>query len=270
MAIATIVLAGLLAVAAQKSAEDFVGPATVKPLSGDSAQKAPAKGSPKSPATAATATAAPAPKGSTPAPATAAKTPPPAPAGTPAGKPASSKTGSRLILDTAHVHTVYLDGDFDQAIRILDGALKSRKSLTHGDSVFIFKHLGVIYAATPSTREKGRYYMLQLISIEPTAKILDMYASDMIYLIYRNVQEEFETKHGKSVPLVAAVDTVPAPAPIAPQDTAPAPKTAKQAGGHNTLYWVTGGTVVAAGAAGLLFILLDSPKPKKHNITLPE
>jgi hypothetical protein len=36
------------------------------------------------------------------------------------------------------------------------------------------------------------------------------------------------------------------------------------------LYWVTGGAVVAAGTAGLLFILLDNPKPKKHNIVLDE
>ncbi|MEO8104195.1 MAG: hypothetical protein ABI790_16895, partial [Betaproteobacteria bacterium] len=98
------------------------------------------------------------------------------------------------MLDTAKLHGIYLDGDFDQAIKAMEAALKGKQALTHADSVFIFKHLGVMYAATPATREKGRYYMAQLIYIEPTAKILDMYASDMIYLIFRNVQEEFANK----------------------------------------------------------------------------
>jgi hypothetical protein len=37
-----------------------------------------------------------------------------------------------------------------------------------------------------------------------------------------------------------------------------------------TLYWATGGAVVAVGAAGLLYILLDNPEPKRHNIVLQE
>jgi hypothetical protein len=178
---------------------------------------------------------------------------------------------AKPAIDTARVHGLYLDGDFDQAIRLLDTALKGRKPLSHADSVFAFKHLGVMYAATPATREKGRYYMLQLISIEPTARILDMYASDMIYLIFRNVQEEYENKHGKMAS--APVDTVPAPQAAAQKDSLPAPApaaTRSAPANSRTLYWVAGGAAVTAGAAGLLFILLDNPQPKKRNIVLTE
>jgi hypothetical protein len=174
-------------------------------------------------------------------------------------------------MDTAKLHATYLDGDFDQAIHTMESALKSKKPITHADSVFIFKHLGVMYAATPATREKGRYYMAQLIYIEPTAKILDMYASDMIYLIFRNVQEEFETKHPGLTKPVAAVDTVPKPVAAAPATApAPAPATSAPSSKSKTAYWVAGGAAVAAGTVGLLFVLLDDPKPKKHNIDIPE
>ena len=237
--------AGSVSAAPAKSPEDFVGgaPPPAKPAAGgQTSPAAPGK-------TSATAPAAKAAPGTAKSPA----------------KPAAKGQA----LDTAKLHATYLDGDFEQAIRTMEAALKGRKPLSHGDSVFIFKHLGVMYAATPATREKGRYYMAQLIYIEPTAKILDMYASDMIYLIFRNVQEEFETKHPRAAkPETLAADTVPKP--VAVPAPAPAPVARQGSGKSKTLYWVTGGAVVAAGTVGLLFVLLDNPAPKKHNIVIPE
>ncbi|MEO7426170.1 MAG: hypothetical protein ABI036_13365 [Fibrobacteria bacterium] len=210
--------------------------------------------------------------GSAPAPNTASL--PAADSGKPApGKPSKTakpaKSAAKAPMDTVKLHATYLDGDFDQATRAMEGALKNRKSLTHGDSVFIFKHLGVMYAATPATREKGRYYMAQLIYIEPTAKILDMYASDMIDIIFRKVREEVESKH----PVAAkapepAPDTVK-PLPPPPPPALPAPQVARSKK-SKTMFWVTGGAVVAAGTVGLLYVLLDDPKPKQHNIALQE
>jgi hypothetical protein len=231
------------------------------PASGPAPAAKPSTASAAKPATAAPAPAQPA---VVPAPAT-------APAGKPAAPIASKPAPAKVVMDTAKLHAIYLDGDFDQAIHTMEGALKSKKPLTHADSVFIFKHLGVMYAATPATREKGRYYMAQLIYIEPTAKILDMYASDMIYLIFRNVQEEFETKHPGYTKPVAAVDTAPKPVAAAPAPSpSPAPATSAPSSKSKTAYWVAGGAAVAAGTVGLLFVLLDDPKPKKHNIDIPE
>jgi hypothetical protein len=99
--------------------------------------------------------------------------------------------------DTTKARKLYQEGDFEQAIKIVEGGLKQVKALSHSDSVFIFKHLGVMYAASEATRERGKYYMLQLLTIEPTARIMDMYASDMIYMIFRNIQEEFATTQAK-------------------------------------------------------------------------
>jgi len=87
-----------------------------------------------------------------------------------------------------------MDGEFEAAITLLEDNLKETRQYGHDDSVFIFKHLGVMYAAQYETREKGKYYMHRLLEVEPTAKIMDMYASDMIYMIFKNVQEEYEQK----------------------------------------------------------------------------
>ncbi len=97
-----------------------------------------------------------------------------------------------LRVDSAKVHSLYLDGEFDAAIAVLEADLKETRQYRHEDSVFIYKHLGVMYAAQYDTREKGKYYMHRVLLVEPTAKIMDMYASDMIYMIFRNIQEEFE------------------------------------------------------------------------------
>jgi len=243
---AALVLLLIASAAFGKSPEDFVGPAPAP---------APANQKP-SPNPKPTANAV------QPAPASAKA----AAAKPGAGKPAAAKT----MMDTAALHATYLDGDFDQAIRTMESALKSKKSnLSHSDSVFIFKHLGVMYAATPATREKGRYYMAQLIYIEPTAKILDMYASDMIYLIFRNVQEEFANRHPNVAnPVAVAVDTTPKPVqPAAPSPAAPVARTSSS--NRKTVYWVAGGAI-AVGAIGLLYVLLDNPAPKHNSIVLPE
>lgn len=100
-------------------------------------------------------------------------------------------------VDSVMVRKFYMDGDFEPAIAILESSLKSQAVLAHDDSVFIFKHLGVMYAASYETRERGKMYMHQLLMTEPTAKIMDMYASDMIYMIFKNIQDEFETNRIK-------------------------------------------------------------------------
>ena len=173
-----------------------------------------------------------------------------------------------LRVDSAKVHRLYMEGEFDTAIAILETNLKETRQFRHEDSVFIFKHLGVMYAAQYDSREKGKYYMHRLLSIEPTAKILDMYASDMIYMIYRTIQDEFEQSrmfaelqrqgHAKT-------DTVsPLPESQAKRDSDRANRQAaaapRSSGGKK---WLWGGAAVAAVAAGVgAYFLINDEPPK--------
>jgi len=200
-----------------------------------------------------------------------------------AKKSEAALTKTTASLDTTKLHALYLEGDFDKAIKPIESYLKSKQPMSHADSTFAFKHLGVMYAAAPATREKGKYYMYQLINMEPTAKILDMYASDMIYLIFRNVQEDFELKQSKSVK--SGNPTInPAPSPAHPPGnnaaitsttstpTTPIARTEskKSTGPSRTTYLVTGGAVVAVGVVALAFLIFSGEKSTSHTLVVTE
>jgi hypothetical protein len=160
-------------------------------------------------------------------------------------------------LDTAHIHKTYLDGDFDLAIELIEDAQKHGGPFSHQDSVFIFKHLGVMHAAKYETREKGKHYMVKLLEVEPTAKILDMYASDMIYMIFKNIKDEFDATR--------------------PEFAQPSHKARPKAaeGGKRTSYaWVgwTAGVAAAAGGIALAVHLLseEEPKGKENFVHAPQ
>jgi hypothetical protein len=169
-------------------------------------------------------------------------------------------------LDSARVHRLYLDGEFDAAIAILEDNLKETRQYRHEDSVFIFKHLGVMYAAQYETREKGKYYMHKLLSVEPTVRIMDMYASDMIYMIFKNIQEEFEQNRElrSDMPRHAArADSMPArQSGPAAEDQPPRRDRTGEENPSGKKAWVWTGAAVAAVAVGVGAYFLMSAEPQ--------
>jgi hypothetical protein len=150
-----------------------------------------------------------------------------------------------------------MDGEFEDAIAILEKGLSDNRPFSHEDSVFIFKHLGVMNAARYETRELGKRYMFQLLMIEPTAKIMDMYASDMIYMIFKNIQDEFQTQraryaHAKDLE-AGTQQTEPSPKTHPPEDK-PKPKSSR---GNRSLFWV--GATGAVAAVGVVTYIILSP-----------
>jgi hypothetical protein len=190
-------------------------------------------------------------------------------ASSPAAAPAAASATPRL--DSARVHRLYLDGEFDAAIAILEDNLKETRQYRHEDSVFIFKHLGVMYAAQYETREKGKYYMHKLLSVEPTVRIMDMYASDMIYMIFKNIQEEFESNRTlltesrqENARQNARSDSMAArQARPEPVETRQRPERAGEAKTNNGKTWLWTGAAVAAVAVGVGSYYLISADPQK-------
>jgi hypothetical protein len=179
-------------------------------------------------------------------------------------KPSSDP--SKGIPDTNRVRKLYQDGDFDGAIAILEESLKNGKVVAHEDSVFTFKHLGVMYAANANTRERGKYYMMQLLLIEPTARIMDMYASDMIYMIFKNIQEEVAATQSK---LHRAEGHVAGnqgsinqarPAKVSAESSSKSkPSSGKK------YYWIGGAAVLAVGVGVAAYILSDESPASVEN-----
>jgi len=172
-------------------------------------------------------------------------------------KASRTASGPANKLDTAHIHKTYIDGDFDLAIELIEDALKYGGPFSHEDSVFIFKHLGVMHTAKYETREKGKSYMMQLLNVEPTAKIMDMYASDMIYMIFKNIRDEFESTRPDLFP----------PEPKQPKQ--PVGKSPKQEKRYAWVGW-TAGAVAAVGGVALTLHLIEEENAKKQTFTSEE
>ncbi|MDQ3002226.1 MAG: hypothetical protein M3Y08_13320, partial [Fibrobacterota bacterium] len=176
---------------------------------------------------------------------------------------AAPKPSDAQSLDTTKVKRLYQEGDFEQSIAILESMLKEKKVTNHRDSVFVFKHLGVMYAANDHSRERGKYFMLQLLTIEPTARIMDMYASDMIYMIFKNIQEEYATTHTRYVRAEKHVegnngtDAKPQSKPDAEN-----PAETRKPEGHKKAFILMGATAAAIGVGVAVFLLTDDPPPK--------
>ena len=192
-----------------------------------------------------------------------------APRAKPAARSATAKpettfteiwAGRKPPFDSGKVRRYYLDGDFDEAIEILETAIKEKRPMNHGDSVFYCKHLGVMYAAKYETREKGKYYMHQLLMVEPTARILDMYASDMIYMIFKNIQDEFDATRMR---LGRAEKNWKGNQDSMPVAKTPPPKA--QPSESHTLAWVGAGSAVVAAGVAAYFIFGDSPQTVKRD-----
>ncbi|MDB6036072.1 MAG: hypothetical protein JWM16_6410 [Verrucomicrobiales bacterium] len=125
--------------------------------------------------------------------ATPAKAPAPA---APAASAASAAPASKgaVVLNQKDIHAAYNEGDFDKVTALIDAFNKANKTYSRADSIFIAKHLAVVYSANPQSREKGKYYMYRLLEMMPSAELVDMFVSDEIDRIFDKVRKEFLTR----------------------------------------------------------------------------
>ncbi len=150
---------------------------------------------------------------------------------------ADSNTGD---LDTALIRKHYQDGDFDKTIPILESVLKSKQSLSRRDSVFTFKYLGVMYLAGESTREKGKYFLVQMLHVDPAERIADMYPSDNIYATFQTILTEFNASQGKP-------------------NSGSNSSNEKMGARKKTYYWIGSAAIVAGIGVTVYFLSQDPP-----------
>lgn len=172
-------------------------------------------------------------------------------------------------LDQKAIHASYEEGDFDKVLVRIEDFQKSHASYSREDSVFIAKHLAVIYAANPETLEKGKYWMYQMLRVMPAADLVGMYVSEEIDRIFDKIRVEFtrrQVQFGVDTARMVlppkqpketgdAVTAAATPASKSP----PKPKTAvgksRESSGWKTGLWVAGGLGVAAAGAATYFLL---------------
>lgn len=104
---------------------------------------------------------------------------------------ASPSPAGGQALDQKAIHGAYNEGDFEKVTTLIETFTKANKAYTRADSIFIAKHLAVVYSANPQTREKGKYFMYRLLEMMPSAELVDMFVSDEIDRIFEKVRKEF-------------------------------------------------------------------------------
>lgn len=152
-------------------------------------------------------------------------------------------------LPQKEIRNAYSEGDFDGVIVAIDSFTQTHKTYSQNDSVFIAKYLAVIYTANPLTREKGKHYMFRLLNLQPSARIVDMFASDEINRIFESVREEYVVRRE-----TLAQDGLAKPASV--------PAVGRK-GFSRPFYWVAGGITVAALGAAAFYLLQPERAPDK-------
>ncbi|MEO6094765.1 MAG: hypothetical protein ABIW76_03460 [Fibrobacteria bacterium] len=207
----------------------------------------------------------------------------------PAAKSAAAVPASNVVLNQKEIHAAYNEGDFEKVTALIDAFTRANKNHSRGDSIFIAKHLAVVYSANPQSREKGRYFMYRLLEMMPSAELVDMFVSDEIDRIFEKVRKEFLTRQQGfgvdstqiSMPEKAATgsqgtasnqpaaphnSTAPS-APSAPvnhsEEYLAATKEEAQPVWRKNGFWIAGGIGLAvAGAAAYFIYTQDEPTGK--------
>ena len=223
-------------------------------------------------------TPAPAAKPAAPATAPAAK---PAPA--PAAKSAAAPGAKGLLLDQKTIHDAYNEGDFEKVTKEIDAFNRSNKTYSRADSIFIAKHLAVVYSANPQSREKGRYFMYRLLEMMPSAELVDMFVSDEIDRIFEKVRKEFLTRQKGfgvdstqiSMPAKAAGSSSTSTASAQPANQGPSKEFIEASKNDKPSFWQSNGLLIAGGvglvvAGTVAYFIATADEPATgHTITIP-
>ena len=175
-------------------------------------------------------------------------------------------SSSFRILDKEKIHGYYRNGDFDKVILGLNGFLKSGKKCSPNDSAFLEKHLAVVYAANPTTRELGRYHMHKMLSINPNADLIDMFVGEEVDGVFEKVLKEFSLSQAKVIDSTARKDPNPVPAPAQPRP--PSNRTLIATEENNPTWnqastWIGGGAAIALVAASLFYSSMQKESSDK-------
>jgi hypothetical protein len=206
-------------------------------------------------------------------------------AGASASSPASASAtpAGGSALDQKAIHNAYNEGDFEKVTNLIEAFTKANKTYSRADSIFIAKHLAVVYSANPQTREKGKYYMYRLLEMMPSAELVDMFVSDEIDRIFEKVRKEFLARQKGfgvdssqiSMPDKPATGSAAAHSASAQPAKGPSPeyleatRPEKQSFWKRNGMWVAGGVGLAVAGTVAYLIYASDESPSTHTITIP-
>lgn len=165
-------------------------------------------------------------------------------------------------LDKEAISKSYFEGDFGRVLPPLETyRLSFPSTATREDSIFVYKYLSVIYAADSSTKAKAESYMVQLVKLMPTIELIDLYISDNIQAIFKNVKENYlkQQKYVREHDIYGHPSDPPKPN----RESNSSPESAKVGKSSNAIWWTAGGVAAAAIAGGIIYFVLNDEKPSE-------
>ncbi len=99
-------------------------------------------------------------------------------------------------LDFSALKAEYLEGNFESLSQRLEVFRRARPESRSEDSFAVARFLGVVYAADPETREKGKYWLYKMLEVRPTSDLLDLYVSEEVSNIFERLRQEFVMRRG--------------------------------------------------------------------------
>lgn len=196
-------------------------------------------------------------------------------------KPAAAATRP---IDRNEVLSLYMSGEFETLVALLENIRHERQLRDREDSVFIFKFLGVIYGADDHTKRKAESFLYKMLELDPNQDLSSLGVGDSVEAIFERVRSHFaklgaDTGSARSRPAqpatpVAAASGVKAAEPAAPAPSAGSatPVSAAEPVATSdrkrvpTWMWAAGGGAAAAVVVGFL-VLNHQPDPHVHAIS---
>lgn len=169
-------------------------------------------------------------------------------------------------LDTASLRKHYLEGEFTTVADSLE-AWRAKGSVgTRSDSVFAYRHLGIVYASSDATKIRAESYFNLLLKLEPDIEILDPYVSAKVDALWDQVRERNSKVTGK--PLTKRSQDLSNATPRQLSGDNKTQVTLSDKSGFPWL-WTVGGAVLVGGAA-VAFYVWDQKQQPSQDVQDPE
>ncbi len=163
---------------------------------------------------------------------------------------------AKAPLDTVLIRNYYLDAEFIKVVDSLESWRKNGSVGSHSDSVFAYRHLGIVYASEEWTHNRSESYLNLLLRLEPQTDVLDPFISPSVESFWESVKTRSRRLLG-----VASADSAKKPA-TGREGKAASLEADK--GGFPWL-WTLAGTAVTGGAIAYFLLTQEAPSEPDGN-----
>ncbi len=116
----------------------------------------------------------------------------------PGNNKAQNQSGkTQEALDKSEVMSLYMSGEFETLVSLLESIRRERQLRDREDSIFIYKFLGVIYGANDNTKRKAESFLFQMLKLAPEEDLLTLGVGDSVEAIFNRVRERYAKLHGE-------------------------------------------------------------------------